>query len=93
MDVILVKEKAMESVTEHFGWLAKKVEELCGLFDGERVREYLDNQDVCVRLNVSKRTLQYYRDSGKISFTCIGNKVYYRTADIERFLNERMKKR
>ena len=30
---------------------------------------WVDNQDVCELLHISKRTLQHYRDSGKIPFS------------------------
>jgi MerR family transcriptional regulator, repressor of the yfmOP operon len=49
---------------------------------------WMDNQDVCELLHISKRTLQHYRDSGKIPFSQIGAKIYYKAADIDAFLSE-----
>jgi hypothetical protein len=58
---------------------------------------WLDNQDVCQLLKVSKRTLQHYRDSGQVPFSQIGAKIYYKASDIEAFLsahyNEQVKKK
>ena len=48
--------------------------------------EWMDNQEVCILLNISKRTLQSYRDRGILSFSQIGHKCYYRVKDIERFV-------
>ena len=48
--------------------------------------KWLDNQDVMQLLNVSKRTLQMYRDENMIAFSQIGNKMYYKTTDVEKFL-------
>jgi len=47
---------------------------------------WVDNQDVCELLHISKRTLQHYRDSGKIPFSQVGAKIYYKASDIDDFL-------
>ena len=31
----------------------------------------------------SKRTLQYYRSSGRLAYSQIGSKIYYKSSDIE----------
>lgn len=49
---------------------------------------WMDNQDVCELLHISKRTLQHYRDSSKLPFSQIGAKIYYKSSDIDEFLNE-----
>lgn len=51
--------------------------------NGER---FLDNRDVCELLHISSRTLQEYRDSGKIAFIKLEGKILYRQSDIERLL-------
>ena len=47
---------------------------------------WLDNADVCEKLNVSKRTLQAYRDGGLLAYSQINHKIYYRTEDVEAFV-------
>ncbi len=49
---------------------------------------WMDNQDVCELLHISKRTLQHYRDTGKLPFSQIGAKIYYKASDIDTFLNK-----
>jgi CBS domain containing-hemolysin-like protein len=51
--------------------------------DGELL---LDNQDICLMLNISKRTLQRYRTSGKLPFRRIEQKTYYRESDVHAFI-------
>ncbi|WP_311549428.1 helix-turn-helix domain-containing protein, partial [Prevotella nigrescens] len=41
---------------------------------------------VCRLLNISKRTLQHYRDTDVLPFTQIGHKCYYRREDVESLL-------
>lgn len=93
MNVIMIEEAALETITGRFGQLAGKIEKLHALCDEKRIKNYLDNQDVCLRLNLSKRTLQNYRASGKIPFTRIEKKIYYRTRDIENYLNAHRQKK
>ena len=52
--------------------------------DGIRL---FDNQDLCMLLQISKRTLQHYRDTGKIPFSMVGHKCYYKESDITEILN------
>ncbi len=37
-------------------------------------------------LNISKRTLQHYRDSSVLPFIQIGHKCYYKREDVETLL-------
>lgn len=42
-------------------------------------------------MNISQRTLQTYRDTGKISFSRINHKTYYKVSDIEILLKQKSK--
>lgn len=48
--------------------------------------ELLDNQDLCLMLHVSKRTLQRYRSSGMIPYRLLKRKPYYKRSDVEDFI-------
>jgi DNA-binding transcriptional MerR regulator len=41
---------------------------------------------VCEKLGISKRTLQTYRDRGLLPYSQINHKIYYRTEDVEAFV-------
>ena len=49
---------------------------------------WLDSQEVCLLLGFSKRTLQYYRSSGRLAYSQIGSKIYYKSSDIERIITD-----
>ncbi|MCI2230353.1 helix-turn-helix domain-containing protein [Polaribacter sp. MSW13] len=53
---------------------------------------FLDNADFLQLMNISKRTAQTWRDEGKISFSQIGNKIYYRMSDVQTLLNKNYNK-
>ena len=62
--------------------------ETCHKAFGEQSKhtDWLHNGDVCKLLNISKRTLQHYRDIGVLPFSQIGHKCYYRREDVDRLL-------
>lgn len=47
---------------------------------------WISNREVMDILGVSSRTLQRYRDSGRIPFSKIGKNCRYRLSDVERVL-------
>lgn len=53
------------------------------LLNGE---QYLTNRDVSEKLHISLRTLQDYRDTGKLAFIKLDGKILYRSSDIEKLL-------
>ena len=68
--------------------------ECCHKAFGEKSKhtDWLHNGDVCRLLNISKRTLQHYRDTGVLAFAQIGNKCYYKREDVERLLQTKSEK-
>ena len=50
------------------------------------LNEWLDNQDVCMLLNISPRTLQTLRDNGTLAYSQINHKTYYKPQDVEKAL-------
>ncbi len=53
--------------------------------NGER---FFTDKEVSARLKVSRRTLQDYRNEGRIAYIQLGGKILYRESDIERMLND-----
>ena len=48
--------------------------------------EAITAADISLEANISKRTLQHYRDTGVLPFTQIGHKCYYKREDVETLL-------
>jgi len=51
------------------------------------LEDWLDGLTVEDMLGISRRTLQHYRTSRLFPYLKIGNKIYYKRADIEAFLD------
>ena len=52
----------------------------------QQVTKWLDQQEACQLLNISKRTLQTYRAKGIIGATQINRKTYFKLSDVELFM-------
>lgn len=50
-----------------------------------------DNQDLCMLLQISKRTLQRYRSVGALPYKTLGKKTYYSESDVLAFLSGHIK--
>ncbi len=50
--------------------------------------DWIDAQDVLLKLHVSSRTLQRWRISGMIPYSRVSGKCYYKKSDILKLLND-----
>ncbi|MGM9737002.1 MAG: helix-turn-helix domain-containing protein [Candidatus Cryptobacteroides sp.] len=50
------------------------------------LEDWIDGQEVMMKLHISPRTLQTLRSNGTIPYTKIGHKIWYLKSDIERIL-------
>ena len=50
------------------------------------LKKWMDNQEVCGILRISKRTLLVYREKGLLPFTRIKNKFFYKPEDVQSLL-------
>ena len=85
MEVVTIEKRTFSYVCESFTEFAKRIESLCSSHT-QKVENWLDSQEVCLLLGFSKRTLQYYRSSGRLAYSQIGSKIYYKSSDIERII-------
>lgn len=60
------------------------------LLNGHR---YLTDDELSRLLHINRRTLQDYRNMGRISFVKLGGKVLYREEDVEKLLQENYRPR
>ena len=72
--------------------LFKIEKQLKGLnFSKSELNEWLDNQDVCILMNISDRKLLSLRQKGLIPFSRIDRKVYYKKEDILNYMRNNLK--
>ena len=81
----MVEKRSYDRLVARIEALARRVSELFRRQD-KTLQHWLDNEEVCLLLNIQKRTLQRYRERSLIPCTQIRHKVYYKTAEVERLL-------
>lgn len=86
MKIINIEAGVFESMLDQFEAFTQRVDGLCKQSRNKSLSEWLDNQDVCQILSISKRTLQTYRDNGTLAYTRIGYKMYYKADDVKRII-------
>jgi len=80
----------MERFIDRFDQIDDKLERVMkkkNWLDGEQI---LDNQDLCLLLKVTKRTLQRYRMKGILPYFNIDGRNYYRASDVHKLIRERL---
>ena len=86
MEIVSIERKTFEEMKERFGCFSQHVRELCARYRPPEKMNWMDGADVCEKLGISKRTLQTYRDRGLLPYSQINHKIYYRTEDVEAFV-------
>lgn len=87
MEIVSIEAGTYRAMMFHFEAFARKVDALCEPHIGKKLDEWLDNQDVCLILNISPRTLQNLRETGKLPYSQINRKMYYKPEDVEKVIN------
>ncbi|MDH6306706.1 hypothetical protein M2459_001940 [Parabacteroides sp. PF5-5] len=80
---------------ESFDSFKKKLEQIASLVPKHPSdnalfieQEWIENKELAEILNLSPRRLQYLRESGKLSFSSLGKKVYYRISEVKYLLEQ-----
>ncbi|QJE27166.1 helix-turn-helix domain-containing protein [Parabacteroides distasonis] len=87
MNIITIEEQTFKQMCGRFSGFVSLVERICKE-NTHQPEKWLSGREVCALLGISIRSLQNYRDSGKLGYSQIGNKLYYKSADIERLIAE-----
>lgn len=83
MDLISVQE--YNQLVAKLNDIEKKIDTLTA-DDGINGQQISTITDTCRILQISPRTLQRYRDEGKIGFTQVGSKILFSAQQIQAFL-------
>lgn len=88
MEVVTIEKDTFEEIRQEICEIDSLAEDLLKKFKPARA-QWLDCENVCLMLNISKRTLQNYKDQKIIPYTRISRKSYFKFSDIENFLNNK----
>ena len=88
MDIVAIERVSFDS-------FRKKLEQIISLVDTTSLhpfdmcieKEWIEGRTLAVSLNIPLRTLQSLRENGKLSFSTIGKKVYYKVSEVQKILD------
>lgn len=87
MEVIAIQKSALDGMKKELKALLEMTEnateKYTSIFKEEK---WLDNQEVCLMMNITKRTLQTYKDKGLLPYSKLNRKNYYKLSDIQALL-------
>ena len=86
MEIVCIDKQTFDDLRVRFGKLEEKVVGMCRPMEDLGLKKWLDNQEVCEILRISKKTLQVYRDKGILPYSRIKHKIFFKTEDVYRLL-------
>lgn len=87
MEIVNVEKKTFDDLLDRMEMFMDSIETIYGNGKAKSMSGWLDNQDVCLMLNICPRTLQTLRDSGALPYSRINHKIFYKEEDILRFVS------
>lgn len=84
-------DECLKLILTRFDKIDDRLERMTKIKDSLDGDEFLDNQDLCNLLGVTKRTLQRYRQKKIISYYMIDKKPYYKKSEILSFFSQKGK--
>lgn len=87
MEVIAIQKSAFKSLTQELDDMLELTQTVshayASIFKEEK---WLDNQEVCLMLNITKRSLQTYKDKGLLPYSKLNRKNYFKLSDVKALL-------
>lgn len=88
MDIVAIERASFDS-------FRKKVEQIISLVDNGSLsssdmcieKEWIEGRTLAASLHISLRSLQTLRERGKLSFSTVGKKVFYKVAEVQKLLD------
>jgi len=84
MEVIAIQKSILEGLTNELKMLLELTEnttkKYTPIFKEEK---WLDNQEVCLMLGITKRSLQTYKDKGLLPYSKLNRKNYFKLSDVQ----------
>lgn len=86
MEIICIDKHTFEELRVRFCEFEERVTRICRPVEDIGLKNWLDNQEVCEVLRISKKTLQVYRAKGILPFSRIKHKFFYKPEDVQKLL-------
>lgn len=92
MEVTVLDIQVVNALSREIGEVSRLVGEITAPYRSlQQADKWLDQQEVCQLLGITKRTLQSYKAKGIVGATLINRKNFFRAADVEKFMQVKSK--
>jgi hypothetical protein len=82
-------EELQKQINTRFDGVEKKLDRMMVVKDALNGDELLDNQDLCLLLGITKRSLARYRQKKMIPYYQGDRKTYYKASEVRDFLKKK----
>ena len=87
MEVIAIQKSALDGMQNELRELLEMTENAIRRYTPIfKEEKWLDNQEVCLMMDITKRTLQTYKDKGLLPYSKLNRKNYYKRSDVQALL-------
>lgn len=88
MNVIMIESAAFQELVGRIEKIAEHIRRYEDRLTVQPQERWLNSKEVTALLGISLRTLQRYRDEGRIPFSLMGRTCRYRLTDVEHMMKE-----
>ncbi len=88
MDIIAIEKESFDSFKKKLEQIASLVPKQPSINTLFIEQEWIEGKELTASLNLPSRRLQHLRESGVLSFSTIGKKIYYRIAEVKSLLEQ-----
>ena len=85
MEVISIEAGTFEEMKQALSSIIRNIHDQKGKRPEDSLEGWIDNQEACIMMDISPRKLLSLRSTGKIPYSKIDRKIYYRKKDINDF--------
>ena len=86
MEMTIIEGKVLTDLFKRISSLQTKLDKLYEK-NGQNSKEWINNEEACMMLNLSKISIMNLRKRNLLPFTKLGGKIFYKLADIEALLS------
>lgn len=87
MEITVLDIQIVDALCREIKEVSRLVSEITAPYRAlQQTSKWLDQQEVCQLLGISKRTLQTYRAKGILCATQINRKNFFKTVDVEKLM-------
>ena len=92
MEIISIEARTFERMLKGLEDAKRMTGDICEKLREKKMGEWMDNQEACIMMDISPRKLLTLRSTGKIPYSRIDRKIYYRKKDIITYMEGLLQK-